>query len=217
MMEYPTTSAAVQVLALCVGVSLARRFPAMLIAIAASLIPLLIPAGLFNQHTTWERAVWFPCAIVLIPAQAVAAMEALFKFGEDYWLAPRIAYSIGFLASAAGVAFLDWPPHGDFVGQAVQVATAQRVWCFVYLALAIGFYASVAARDLVLRPAGAHLILLTVWMAFWMIPAIRPIPQDWTSWLATDWMVSARAAVMVVWIAAVALRREPHLYRLNPC
>lgn len=204
--------AVIQTAALAIGIHRCRRsYPAFLISLAASLPFLWISADLFRVHANWERYVWLPCAIVLIPAQMVAAMEACLRFGERYWLAPRISATM-MVFPVAAVMVIWARPFGDVVGQMVQIARYQRLGCLAFLVAVTAFYGVLRPKGLVGRADGAHLILLTLWMITWTVPILRLIPATWPVWLEVRWMVTARTWLLVAWVGMVALRQP----RLNP-
>ena len=184
-----------------------RRYPAFLISLAAALPFTLFGPEWFSPHANWERYLWFPCALVLIPMQGVAALEACLRFGERYQLASRISASLVPFGIGAAIAFWIWPGAFSTVGQVVIVARYQRVGCFVFLALATAFYATVQWRGLIARQDGAHLILMTLWAFTWMVPIIRPIPSTWGAWMDCTWMVMYRTWLLVAWVGLVATRK----------
>lgn len=212
MTEY---AAILQTSVLAVGIYRCRQFPAFLLALLASLPALWISPGLFEHPAVWERTVWLPASFLLIPTQALAALEALFRFGERYWLVLRISFTLAIFAGAAVLAFLAYP-SGDMVGQVVQVARYQRVASCVFLLLACAFYLLFKPKEMLIRPDGAHLILCAALAVTWMVPIIRPIPEDWENWLPTRWMVTTRTVLLVVWVPLVALRAHSGLYTINP-
>lgn len=210
--------AAAQTAVILIGLWRAPQYIAFLLSLCAALpFMWLTPRDIHPVPTSylshvppgesWEQGLWLPAVICLIPLQAVAALEALFGFGRRYRFAPSVAIAVAIFAGTAVIAFVV-RPQGDTVGQVVQVARYQRVGTCVFLLLGCGWYASVAARDLLLRPEGAHLLLLAAWSVTWMIPIIRPIPPTWAEWLRTDWMIVARCAILMVWVGTVAMRRK---------
>ncbi len=198
--------AVIQTIVLAIGIWRSPQYTAFLLSLAASLVFLWVSPRVIGNGPLWERAVWLPCAIMLIPLQAVACLEAFFRFGRRQRFAPSVAISMAIFSAVAVIAFVVWP-HGDMVGQVVQVARYQRVGSCVFLLLACGWYGSICARDLFLTRDGAHLLLLAAWMTTWMVPIIRPIPPTWAEWMRADWMVIARCVVLVAWAGAVAGRK----------
>ena len=199
--------ATVQTLTLGLALQRCRRYPAFLISLAAALPFTWIGPEHFFPRENWERFIWLPCALVLIPAQAVAALEACLRFGERYQLASRISAALTSFGVSAAIAFWVWPQSASTVGQVVIVARYQRVNCFMFLALAAAFYATTQWRGLIARQDGAHLILMTLWAFTWMVPIIRPIPSTWKAWADCTWMMTARTWLLLAWVGLVAMRR----------
>jgi len=195
------------VLIVCLYRRRSTRYTAFLVSLAAALPFLWITPDLFPEGADWERRVWLPCAFVLIPAQAVAALEAFFRFAERYWAASRISAVASSFSVAGVIAFLVWP-HGDTVGQVIQVARYQRLGCVLFLIVIVAIYALTEGIALLVRRDGHHLILLMMWMVTWAVPILRPIPPTWAEWLSDTWMVTARAWLLVLWLLAVILRPE---------
>lgn len=213
-MDFP---AAIQTAVLLVGAWRCRRFPVFLIALEVSLPPLWRPASAFWPHMDWERFVWLPCALLLVPAQAIAALEAAFRFGERYWLAPTITGTLAVGAAAISIARYGTWPHGSLAAEVMQVARVQRVGCAMFLVAAVVLYAIVRWRGLVSRVDGAHLILLAAMSVPSAVIAVAPTPKEWGTWLTIDWPVTAKTALLVAWVLLVALRqpRQDRLYLLN--
>ena len=184
-----------------------RRYPAFLISLIAALPFMWIGPENFILKENWERLVWLPCALLLIPTQAVAALEACLRFGERYQLASRVSATLASFGVGAAVAFWISPAAASTVGQVIIVARYQRVGCFVFLTLATAFYTTVRWRGLIARRDGAHLILMTLWAFTWMVPIIRPIPLTWGAWMDCTWMVTYRTWLLVAWVGLVVTRR----------
>ena len=201
------TCAILQTLVFLLGAWRCRQYPAFLIALECSLPPLWFPASQFWPHMDWERGVWLPCAILLIPMQAVSSLEAAFKFGERYFgLAPRITGTLAIGAIAVSAHSWVWP-HGSMAAQVMQVARVQRIVCCLFLVACVALYAIVRWRGLISRVEGAHLILCALLAIPGALVAVMPKPQEWTIWLGVDWPVQARTALLVLWALLVALRQ----------
>ncbi len=203
--------AIIQTLVFLLGAWRCRQYPAFLIALESSLPPLWLSADQYWPHSDWERGVWLPCAFLLVPAQAVASIEAAFKFGERYWLAPTITGTLWLGAMLASYKLWTWP-HGSLVAQMMQIARIQRVTCCTFLVACVALYAVVRWRGLISRPEGAHLILCALLAIPSALVAVMSHPPDWTAWLGVQWPVTTRTVVLVLWALLVALRHP----RNNP-
>lgn len=217
-----TILAVIQTTTVVIAVWRFRRYPALILSLLSGLPILWVPVEAYKPwvhwpHDAWQREVWLPCALVLIPTQALAHVEAFFGFGRRYRLAPRIAATISVFAVGFTIAFWEWP-HGDPVSQAVQVARYCRVGSWIFIVLVAAMYASFdeVRGDLWHRTDGRHLVWMILWSTTWVVPIVRELPGTWAAWLATDWMLWARAALLVIWPAAVWLRGKPTFDGLNP-
>ena len=199
--------AIIQTLAIGLALKRCRRYPAFLISLVAALPFMWFGPEWFSPLDDWQRYVWLPCALLLIPMQGIAALEACFRFGDRYKLVSRISAALAAFGYGAAVAFWVWPGTASTVSQVVMVARYQRVACFVFLTLATAFYATIQWRGLIARRDGAHLILMTLWAFTWMTPIIHPFPDSWVGWLRDDWMLTARTWLLVVWVGIVAVRK----------
>ena len=194
-----------------------HRYPAFLISLAATLPMVWIPVDYGWPKPVWKYYVWLPCALVLIPAQAVAALEACLRFGERYQLAARISGALMIFGAAGAAAFWAWPGGKTAIAQVVLVAKYQQVSCFVFLILSVALYATigrVSRMGLLTRPDGAHLIWCVGWMSMWMVPNVRPLPDNWPEWLvAHRWWDTVRILWLLVWAGTILL---PRFQRIHP-
>ena len=190
----------VQLLVALAAMKNSRRFAALIVSLIAGVPLLCCPAS----HD-WEQAVWMPCALVMIPFQIIASLEAFFAFGGKYPIPQRVSVGLGILAFAFALAF--WSaPTGDAVEQVVQVVRYQRVGCLVFLLLAAAFYMSVKPKELLQTREGRHLIWMGLWMVTWTLPILFPLPETWASWFSQSWMYYARVTLLASWVPVAMLR-----------
>ena len=189
-----------QIVVAAVATTNAKRFAALIVTLLAGLPLLIFPAG----HA-WEQNVWMPCALVMIPFQIIASLEAFFAFGGRHPIPQRVSVGLGILAGAFALAF--WSaPTGDCVEQIVQVVRYQRVACSVFLLLAAAFYASVKPRDLLQTREGRHLIWMGLWLATWTLPMLSHMPETWAAWFGQSWMYWARGVLLASWVPVAMFR-----------
>lgn len=167
----------------------------------------------------WEHQVWITCVIPFTVLQAMAAIEAFYRFARWFPFAVRTSIALG-LFSVAAMAYMLAAPSESFIGQVIQTAKYERVGSGVFLILAVAFFASIGAegRNREFR----HLCLLTVLAFTWMLQALAPHPgvppgvtvfrdalesplrahnAAW-EWWSHVW-IWLRTVILVLWIWAV--------------
>lgn len=153
----------------------------------------------------WERTVWIACVIPFTVLQAMAALEAFYRFAYGFALAVRVSIGLG-LFSVAAMAWMLAVPSESFIGQVIQTAKYERVGSAVFLILAVAFFGAIGVplRNL----EGLHLCLMTALLFTWMLPAIMAHPSE-LAWPAVSASaIWARTTILAIWIAAVRGRRS---------
>jgi hypothetical protein len=204
--------AILQTAVLLIGIWRTQRYHPFLLSLLAGLPVLWFPAEFYRPDVhwpqmAWQQEIWLPSALLLIPMQALASLQAVFRFGERYWLVSRVTAVLGVFAVAGAGAFWVYP-QGTVVQQVVLVAKYQRVACCIFLLAAVVFYAPKRWRGLVARQDGAHLALLALWSLTWAIPIIMPKSSTWDAWFTVEWPLVARSWLLVLWVGTVAMRKE---------
>lgn len=174
-------------------------------AFGLSLIAWLPVMWTWNPYSPhWERTVWLWCVIPFTVLQAMAAIEAFYKFSRGFALAVRVSIALG-MFSVAAMAYMLVIPNGSFIGNVIQVAKYERVGSGVFLILAVAFFASLGMR-LLNRTEGAHLCLLACLQANWMAFALMPHP-DAAGWQSVSLVaIWSRTVILATWIVAVRSR-----------
>lgn len=153
----------------------------------------------------WEHQVWITCVIPFTVLQAMAAIEAFYRFARWFPFAVRASIALG-LFSVAAMAYMLAAPSASFIGQVIQTAKYERVGSGVFLILAVAFFTSIGAegRNREFR----HLCLLMILAVTWMLPALMPHP-DAAGWQSVSaWAIWSRTAILAMWITCVQGRRS---------
>lgn len=161
----------------------------------------------------WERTIWIWCAVPFTVLQAMAAIEAFYKFARWFWLAVRVSMALG----AFSIAAMAWRlvlPSDSLIGNVVQVAKYERIGSGVFLVLAVAFFASIGGFATfegwwsLRNREGRHLCLMTALAFTWMLPALMPHP-DVAGWQSVSvWAIWSRTVILAIWIAAVRDRQS---------
>ncbi len=166
----------------------------------------------------WERTIWMACVIPFTTFQAMAAIEAFYRFAGRFAIAVRLSVALGAFSVAAMAGILALP-RDSFIGQVVQCVKYERVGSGVFLILAVAFFASIGARGETRHYR--HLWLITFLAFTWLLPAIvrHPDASGWAS--ASTRAIWTRTVILTTWIVAVRSRQsapqgDPAFCRADP-
>ena len=175
-----------------------------------------IPLSWSPDSLGWTIHVWAPCAIAFAFLQTMSAVEAVFRFGERYRVVVALSATVGFFATAAGLyCWLTMPELMGIIGHVTDFVAYQRIFTFAFLVLSVGLFSTfLNPSEFWTRREGRHIVMLTLLVLTWAIPAV--VSRGGYYWWvgATQWVVWIRSGVLVGW---VAVNSAPVLSRWYHC